>query len=73
MQGKGNLYFGNGDSYEGYFKNGKIWGLGCYKSRNYEYYGPFKNDVKYGKGSLFYLNGDKYEGWFEDDKLHGYG
>ena len=46
MEGKGSLKYKNGDTFEGYFKQGKRNGIGLYKSKYYEYYGPYQSDMK---------------------------
>lgn len=46
MHGKGTLIDRNGDYYEGYFRDGKRNGIGFLKTNNYEYFGPFQNDMK---------------------------
>lgn len=60
MDGKGCLNFKNGDIFEGYFKQGRMSGVGTMKTSKYEYYGPFVDDMKEGKGTLVMLNGDKF-------------
>ena len=73
MEGRGELRYKNGDFFEGFFKQGKREGIGYLKSKYYEYYGPFRNDMKEGKGTIVFPNDAKFEGWFSRDKLHGYG
>ena len=73
MEGKGRLLDSKGNVYEGYFKQGKRHGIGHFSTPQYEYYGPYSNDMKSGKGTLLMANDEKYEGWFDKDKAHGYG
>lgn len=73
MEGKGKLTSKTGETYEGYFKKGKRYGIGHLITNKYEYYGPFSEDVMEGKGTLILANGDKFEGWFEQGRLNGYG
>ena len=39
-------------------------GLGHLKTPNYEYWGPFVNNMKEGKGTIKFKDGKKFEGWF---------
>ena len=59
--------------YEGYFKNDKMNGLGYLRTPNYEYWGPFSDNMKEGKGTIKFKDGNKFEGWFEKDEINGYG
>ena len=60
MEGKGILTYKNGAVYEGYFKGGLRHGIGHLKEKNYEYFGPFRQDKKEGKGTLFLSNDRKF-------------
>ena len=74
--GKGKLYYSNGEYYEGQFKNGKKDGIGCefYKNGKKKYDGKFVND-KYedNEGTYFYENGEIYIGQFQNGKKNGHG
>ncbi len=59
--------------YEGYFRENKKNGIGYLKTKNYQYFGPFKDDKKYGKGLIIFNNGSRFQGWFRQDKMQGYG
>jgi hypothetical protein len=50
--------------YEGFFKNDKMNGLGYLRTPNYEYWGPFVDNMKEGKGTIKFKDGKKFEGWF---------
>ena len=69
--GKGKLYYPNGDYYEGQFKKGKKDGIGIdfYKNGKKKYDGKFVND-KYedNEGTYFYENGEIYIGQFQNGK-----
>lgn len=60
MEGKGKLQYKNGDFFEGYFRQGKRHGIGCYTSKHYEYHGPYEADMKEGKGTLILSKGTKF-------------
>ena len=71
-EGKGIIYYNDGDRYEGEFKNGKKDGKGIYyyneepfKDDRYE--GDFRDGKLEGKGMSYYHNGDKYEGDFKNN------
>ena len=77
-EGKGIMYFNNGDRYDGEWRNNKqngkgvkYWNTEPYKGDIYE--GEFKNDKKEGKGILYYSNGDRYEGDWKNGKREGKG
>jgi len=54
-EGKGTLYFNNGDRYEGDFKNDNAEGKGIYYWNDGDRYeGDFRNDKKEGKGIYYY-------------------
>lgn len=42
-------------------------GLGYLRTPNYEYWGPFGNNMKEGKGTIKFGDGKKFEGWFQKD------
>jgi hypothetical protein len=65
---------GNGDVYDGDFKDDKKEGNGKMTYANGDIYdGDFKDDKKEGKGKMTYANGDVYDGVFKDDKKEGNG
>ena len=77
-EGKGIMYYNNGNRYEGNFKNDKMEGKGIYYFNNgNRYEGDFKNDKAEGKGIYYYNNGqwkgDRYEGDYKNDKREGKG
>ena len=70
IEGKGTMFWDDGDRYEGDWKNGKMEGKGIYYCNNGDRYeGDWKNDLKEGKGIMFYTNGNKVEGIWKNDKL----
>lgn len=71
--GRGIIYYKNGEFYIGNYNNGKKEGIGKYIDEYGNYYiGPFKNDKRNGKGVMYYNNGKiLYEGDFIDDKYNG--
>ena len=77
-EGKGTVYFNDGDRYEGDFRNDKYEGKGIYyynrepfKGERFE--GDFRNGIAEGKGVYYYHNGDRYEGDYRNDKPEGKG
>ena len=55
-EGKGIIYFNNGDRYEGDWKNDKKEGKGIFYFNNGDRYeGDFKNDTFEGKGIYYYI------------------
>ena len=72
-EGKGIMYWNDGDRYEGDFRNGKREGKGIYyynsepwKGARYE--GDFRNNNKEGKGIYYDNNGNREMGDWKDDK-----
>jgi len=73
-EGKGILYYNNGDRYEGDWRNGKVEGKGIkYFSNDDKYEGDFRNGKFEGKGIYYFNNGDRYEGDFRNDNFDGKG
>ncbi|KAL4495518.1 hypothetical protein ABPG72_020259 [Tetrahymena utriculariae] len=76
--GKGVLYFSDGDRYEGIyegdFKEGKFHGQGIYYySSGDRYDGELKDGKFDGKGIIYYSRGGGYEGNFKNGKRDGKG
>lgn len=72
--GFGKAKLPNGDTYEGYYQNGKRYGQGTYKFKNgCRYVGEYVKNKKHGQGTFIYLDGSKYEGNWVDDVREGYG
>ena len=72
--GKGVVFFTNGDKYEGECKEGKAEGRGVKEWANGDrYQGDYRNDKKETKGIYYYSNGDKYEGDWVNGKREGKG
>merc|ERR1712228_548829 len=64
----------NGNSYKGYWKDGKRDGYGMYKWANGdEYRGNWKDNKKNGYGMYKWANGDEYHGNWSNDVKHGQG
>ena len=73
-EGKGTMYWTNGDRYEGEWKNGLKEGRGImYWNNGNRYEGDFRNGGQEGKGICYYSNGDRYEGDWKNDKKEGQG
>ena len=73
-EGKGIMYYNDGDKYEGEWKNNIKEGKGKYNYNDGEIYeGEWKNDKREGKGIYFFDNGHRYEGEFKNDKREGKG
>ena len=71
-EGKGILYWNDGDRYEGEWRNDKIEGKGIYYYHNGDRYeGEWKNDKKEGKGIYYYHNGDRSMGDYYNGKEIG--
>ena len=74
LNGMGEKYGLNNESYFGNFKDGLFEGNGKEITDIYEYEGEFKKGIKDGKGKIvFKNNGDWYEGYFKNDKFNGEG
>ena len=73
-EGKGDMYWTNGDRYIGEWKNGLKEGKGImYWNTGDRYEGDFRNGGKEGKGIYYNSNGDRYEGDWRNDKKEGQG
>ena len=72
--GKGKLFYANGNIYEGDFIDGTLTGKGklIYANGNI-YEGDFIDDGATGKGKYTFANGNIYEGDFIDGEPTGYG
>ena len=72
--GKGVLTYGNGDKYDGEYKDGKRHGKGVFTWANGDKYdGEWVDGKQHGKGVFTYASGDKYDGEYKDGKKHGKG
>ncbi len=61
--GTGTYYFGNGDRYEGKWKDNNRIGKGIYYFANGDRYeGEWKDGIQYGQVTYYFANGDRYEG-----------
>ena len=73
-EGKGIMYWNNGDIYEGDWKNDKREGKGIMFKKNGDIYeGEWKNGLYEGKGIMYWSDGDKYEGYFKNGLFDGKG
>lgn len=74
IQGKGILYFSDGNKYIGdwvdHYREGK--GKMIFTSGDV-YQGDFRHSRINGKGIMEFVNGDRYEGNWTDDRQHGFG
>lgn len=74
QSGKGSVFIGVGDFYEGNFENGKPNGKGKYTyndGSNYE--GNFKDGKFDGNGTINWANNTGYIGNFSNNKMNGLG
>ena len=72
--GYGKVSFATGDSFEGFWQDGKKCGQGLYRFRNGgSYLGEFLDDLSHGKGVRVYSSGNYYDGMFLAGKKHGIG
>lgn len=78
--GHGELFYRNGDSYCGQFRDNKFQGQGIYHSKSLDtesdiskYEGNWQNGYREGFGVLTYQNGDIYQGTFVGDLRQGPG
>ena len=70
--GKGIMYYNNGDRYEGDWKNDKQeWKGVKYWNDGDRYEGDYKNDKAEGKGIYYYNNGDRSMGDYLNNKPIG--
>jgi len=68
------VFFENGDTYEGEFKDGNRDGKGYFISMSGWYYdGVWKDNKKHGYGKLVVKDGSFYEGEWRDDDRNGLG
>ena len=66
--GKGIMYYKNGNKYEGEWKNDVKEGKGIMLlSNGNKYEGEYKNGLKEGKGKMYYKSGNVYEGEYKDN------
>lgn len=73
--GYGYVDFGNGERYEGQFKNGFMERLGklYFEGGESIYIGEMKKGQKSGYGICRFKNGNQYKGDWLYDKYHGKG
>ena len=72
--GKGTIYYGNGDIYEGELFDNELEGKGKFISKEgYYYEGQLKKGLKHGKGKVIDIEGNIYEGEFIDNFFDGHG
>ena len=68
--GQVSIKYKDGQSYDGYYKDGKKTGYGCLICKNGDnYVGDFDNDLFNGEGILTKSNGDIEKGIFKDGVL----
>jgi len=75
MNGNGEFYFHNGNTYVGNFQDDQIHGQGVFswKSSGEVYQGNFIQGKPGGNGKLTFKDGSSFTGSFEDGKPHGTG
>ena len=72
--GKGKMFYEDGNTYVGEFKNGQIYGQGTYIWRSGgKYTGGWVNGNFDGQGERIWQNGDRYIGGFKNGKRTGTG
>ncbi len=72
--GKGTMYFENGNKYVGDWKNDKKEGQGTYTWNNgNKYVGNCKNDKIEGQGTYTWNDGEQYVGNWKNDNAEGQG
>ncbi len=72
--GTGTYYFGNGDRYEGKWKDNNRIGKGIYYFANGDRYeGEWKDGIQYGQVTYYFANGDRYEGGWKLASMDGQG
>lgn len=54
------MTYPNGHEYHGYFRENRREGVGRMKTKEYEYFGPYKADKKEGKGTAIFNDGSKF-------------
>ena len=70
----GPIFFDDGSTYIGQFKNGQRFGFGkCAYPDGACYFGEWMNDVRWGKGAFGFSNGDIFLGTFIKDMAEGEG
>jgi hypothetical protein len=74
MEGKGSLFYSDGSTYEGMFRDDHPEGPGVMKLSSGEVRrGEFVHGQLHGKGSIEWSNGTRYEGELQGEKPHGRG
>ncbi len=74
VEGKGILYFSNGNEYIGNWKNNYRQGKGRFLFiEGHQYLGQFKKNKFEGEGTMWYANGDRYEGFWHNNRPNGFG
>lgn len=74
VNGKGTIDYGNGNRYEGSFRNGTENGHGTFYAANGDRFeGYFKDGKENGRGTIVFASGASYEGEFKDGKKDGQG
>ncbi len=73
-EGKGRMFYENGNLYEGMWKNGKREGYGqmWYFDKDF-YKGHWKDGKREGYGEMKYSDGDIYQGYWKNNKQEGEG
>ncbi len=74
FQGKGKIWWPNGDVYEGDFNKSTRDGYGVFKYANGDFYeGAFLNNKFHGQGKYVWSSGDEYSGEFQYGLITGNG
>ena len=73
-EGKGIMYYNDGNRYDGEWKNDGIEGKGIYYWNDGERYeADWKNGLSEWKGIYFWNNGERYEGDYKNGEPYGKG
>ena len=71
-EGQGSLYWSNGDSYTGLWKNDKQNGKGVLRKKNGDVFdGNFRNGLLDGEVTIRFANGNRFRGTYKNGKRNG--
>ena len=74
IEGKGFMFYKNGNTFEGSFKNNKMEGKGIFNFiQGNKYIGEYKGGLRDGKGIVYYSNGKMYDGEWKNGYIEGKG
>ena len=70
---KANIFYPNGEFYQGEMASSNYNGKGKFICQNYEYNGDFIDGEKNGEGTIKFNDGTEYSGKFSNNNFDGYG